>query len=71
MPRYMIDVRGDRDEWGIFVPERMVAGLRADGIDVKEVVNVIPYWLPSWAVHPWCRAQDIWDWPSRWWRGGR
>jgi hypothetical protein len=68
MPRYMIEVRGERDEWGIFVPEQMVEGLRADGFEVIEVVNSIPYWMPSWAIRPWCLLQDIWDMPSRWWR---
>lgn len=65
--KYAVEVKGRTGDWLAFVPESAVADMKADGIDVMEVHNIIPGWLPWWAFRPWCAMQDLWNWPSRWW----
>ncbi|WVR18322.1 hypothetical protein y223_00042 [Bordetella phage PY223] len=42
-------------------PEQ-VADMRADGLEIWEVCNTVPDWLPPCLVRAWCRAQDAWQW---------
>jgi len=36
----------------------MLADWRADGLDVDEVLDVIPAWLPAFLIRPWCWIED-------------
>lgn len=63
-----ITVRGDAYEWSFLFygdPAHMDDWL-ADGLDVALVANVIPAWLPSWAVRPWCFVQDVFNFKNPW-----
>jgi len=58
----IIIVKGDSHEWGVKVPDRMVADLRADGIEV-----MVGYWIPAWAeaiglARVFIAAQDFHRW---------
>jgi hypothetical protein len=71
MRTYTVIVRGKSHEWGFRVKctEADAADWRADGFDVYEEVNTIPFWVPAPLIPLWCRAQDLWNWPSTWGRG--
>jgi hypothetical protein len=59
--RYSLQVRGHQHEWCFDVdakPEH-VEDWRADGLEVWELVNTVPVWLPASLVRPWCIVQDI------------
>jgi hypothetical protein len=55
-----LKVRGRHSEWSFAIEgdERMLADWRADGLDVDEVTNVIPAWLPAVLIRPWCWVED-------------
>lgn len=72
MSKFTTTVRGREHEWRVEVSEASVDDMRADGIEVQEIVNTIP----AWAVNAelgglWMLVQDIWDAPSRLWRKWR
>lgn len=66
--KYAVEVKGRTGDWLAFVPEAAVAEMRADGIEVMEVHNSFPEWLPGWAIALWCAIQDLWNLPSKWGR---
>ena len=67
--KYMIDVRGERHEWGVVIPEAQAKAMREDGFAVREVVNTVPHWIAALGLTaPWCMAQDMFDLPSIIWR---
>ena len=69
MPHYITTVRGEHHEWRVTVAEESVADMRADGIEVLEIVNTIPAWVvDAGFASVWVFAQDLWDAPSRLWR---
>jgi len=63
-----VTVKGERRKWGFnfYGDPKYLDEWRADGLDVVEIVNSIPTWLPAWVpVRWWCFAQDIFNfkWP--------
>lgn len=63
-----IHVRGKQSLWSFefrgdpkYIPE-----WRADGLDVYEVENIIPFWLPPILVRPFVIAQDLFNFKSPW-----
>ena len=60
--RVTVVVRGHRCAWGLpaYIDRATFDEWRADGLDVTEVVNVIPAWVPSGLVSGWCALQDLW-----------
>lgn len=67
--RMEIEVRGREHSWG-FIFEGDPAHLetwRADGLEVSEVLYIIPLWVVKLRLTPlWCRAQDAWQWLRLW-----
>ena len=62
-------IRGRRHEWIVTVDQVTADAMRADGIEVVEIVNTVPEWVARIGMaRVWCAAQDIWNLPSRWWR---
>lgn len=40
---------------------------QADGLDVAEVLNVVPMWAVDLGLfRPWCAVQDAWRWLRLW-----
>lgn len=62
--RVLLTVRGRSGARYSFVCDADKAHLdewRAEGLDVAEVGNVIPFWVAQLGlVRLWCRAQDLW-----------
>jgi hypothetical protein len=68
--KYMIDVRGRQHTWGVYINANQVAEMRDDGVEVIEVHNSIPMWAVELGLTKvWAFVQDVWDAPSRLWRG--
>lgn len=62
-------VRGRNHQWGfIFSGDtRYLKEWQDDGLDVAVIENVVPTWVPGWAIRAWCAAQDFFNFR----RGGR
>lgn len=62
--RVITTIRGKSDEW-IMVSDMsraQVDGMRADGIDVGEVMNTIPDWAVASGLRPvWFFVQNAWN----------
>lgn len=59
-----IEVAGCQKRWSFqfYGDPRHLEDWLADGLDVAQVVNTIPGWLPSWVpVRWWCAAQDLFN----------
>ncbi len=66
---YIIEHHGRTRIWALIVyrTEEAAADMRADGIELHEVTNTVPFWVAELGLaRLWCFAQDIWDWPSNW-----
>ncbi len=62
MKRHLsITVRGNQRQWSFKFDgdPKYLAEWREDGLEVDEVYNSIPEWLPSWLMRPWCAIQDV------------
>lgn len=61
-------VRGERHTWRFrtMADPRYLQEWREDGIEIYEVCNTIPIWVPAWAIRPWCIAQDIFNFKNPW-----
>jgi hypothetical protein len=59
---YELNIKGKRKEWCFIVPgtEQHAPDWRADGLDVDEIVNMIPEWWVNlgFPVRVWCFLQD-------------
>lgn len=61
MKKLSIEIPGREHSWS-FVFEgdaRYLDDWRSDGLQVDEVLNLIPAWLPCWLIRPWCWAQSF------------
>lgn len=59
--KYSLRVRGKRSEWTFTFdghPQYLAEWLE-DGLDVVEITNTIPDWLPSWGYPVWVWLQDV------------
>jgi hypothetical protein len=36
-----------------------------DGLEVNEVCNTIPLWVPAWGIRLWCFMQDVFNFKFR------
>lgn len=59
--RYSITIHPRFDVAFTDTPER-VELMRKAGLEIDELCNTVPSWLPHWLVRPWCRLQDGWQW---------
>lgn len=66
--QYQAEIQGKSGRWSVVVPSKAQAdAMRADGIEVVQVVNTIPAWVADMGLgHVWCAIEDIWSLPSRW-----
>ena len=49
-----------------------MADWRADGLEIDEIVNVIPEWaVAAGLLRPWVQVQDAWAWVRRMAMGSR
>lgn len=55
-----ITVRGKQHTWTFHFDgdPKYLQEWRDDGLEVDELYNTIPEWLPGWAIRPWCFIQD-------------
>ena len=63
MTNLSITIRGKYKQW-TFPFEGDVKDLEAyrqDGLEVDEVINSIPEWLPYFLVRPWCFIEDVYN----------
>jgi len=58
-----ITVRGKEHEWNFHFDgdPKYLAEWREDGLEVNEIYNSIPEWLPSILMRPWCFIQDVYN----------
>lgn len=59
-----ITIRGREKTWGFhsMLDTRYLDEYRADGLEIDELVNVIPLWVARYGlVRPWCFLQDIFN----------
>jgi hypothetical protein len=64
-----VDVRGDRKRWGVnfYASQGQIDAMRADGLEIWEVENVIPGWVvASGLTSPSCILQDLWNFKNPW-----
>lgn len=68
---YIIEHHGNTHTWALLIrrTEEAAADMRADGIELHEMTNTVPFWVAELGLaRLWCFAQDIWNWPSDWGR---
>ena len=61
--RYAIIVKGNQHTWSFSVwaePEH-VDDWREDGLEVDEIINTVPLWVPAPLRKWWILAQDIFN----------
>lgn len=65
----VIEVRGRYRQWGFlfYGDPAHISDWRADGLDVAQVENIVPDWVPWWLVRAWCWGQDVFNF--KWGRG--
>ena len=58
-----LNVRGVRHGWSFhfFGDPADLSDWRADGLTVYQVENLVPWWVPHWAIKPFCWLQDRWN----------
>lgn len=59
-----IEVRGTRRRWSVnaHASTKEIEAMRADGIDVCEIVNVIPAWVvDARLTRPFIALQELWN----------
>lgn len=64
MKRVTIDIRGKASLWAVesLATTEEIAAMRADGLEVHELVNSGPEWIADLGLtRPWCILQDIWN----------
>lgn len=69
MPLATIEVAGRQKRWAVdwHASPGQIEAMRADGIDVGIVENIIPAWIArAGLTRPWCVLQDLWNFRSPW-----
>jgi hypothetical protein len=63
-----VTVRGDRHTWSFrtYQDPRNLAEWRADGLEIVEIENSVPMWLPAGLTRAWCFAQDVFNFRNPW-----
>ena len=64
MPLATIEIRGKSSTWGInwHASEAEIEALRADGIEVGVIENIIPAWVVDLGLtRAFISAQDLWQ----------
>jgi hypothetical protein len=63
-----LTVRGKNSTWAfnVVADPQYLDEWRADGLEIYEVCNVIPAWLPAWSVRSWCFLQDLFNFKNPW-----
>ena len=57
-------MRGKNSTWAVdwYASDEQVELMRADGIEVYSVENIVPMWAVEWGLTgAWCFVQDIWN----------
>ena len=60
---YTIEIKGNQSQWSIPIgklPKQTIEDWRADGLEISEIHNSIPYWWP-FSAQLWCRIEDIFN----------
>lgn len=59
----MVTVRGHGHTWSFefYGDPQYLQEWNEDGLQVIEVANVIPDWVPAWATRLWCGLQDLFN----------
>ncbi len=64
-----VTIRGKQKTWGfVFKADpKHLDEWRADGLEVDEVLNIIPQWAQRIGLtRIWCAVQDAWQWLRVW-----
>jgi len=63
MKLYSIIVRGKYHSWSFnsYLNPDHIQDYLDDGLEVYEMVNIIPEWIPSFLIKPFCILQDLWN----------
>lgn len=58
-----VTVKGENKIWSFNIHEdpQFLIEWRADGLDIVEIENTIPEWVPGGFVNAWCFLQDIFN----------
>lgn len=59
-----LDIRGKQHRWSVdaVMSQRQIDDMRADGVDVGELINTVPEWAVDMGLlRPWCFVQDVWN----------
>ena len=62
-----VTVKGDHKTWGFnfYGDPKHLPDWRADGVEVYEIENVIPWWAARFP-RAWCFAQDVFNFRNPW-----
>lgn len=61
---YIVSIKGKTSNWGfpVELDPNHLAEYRADGLQIEELVNIIPLWVVQiGATKIWCFFQDIFN----------
>lgn len=59
----MITVRGKQKHWefDFYGDPKYIPEWRADGLEIDEIINVIPDWVPAPLIKPYVFLQDVFN----------
>ena len=62
MKLYSIVIKGIEHTWffNVFLRPEDIEDYEEDGLEVYEMVNIIPTWVPSRLIRTWVFLQDLW-----------
>lgn len=60
---YTVKIKGKSNDYyfHVWLGPEFLDEYREDGIELDEVINTVPAWLPAVLVKPWVAAQDIFN----------
>ena len=63
-----VTVRGARHKWSFrtYADPKYLSEWHADGVDIVELANTVPMWLPAGLTRAWCFAQDVFNFLNPW-----
>ena len=58
-----IEVKGKEKEWSFsfYGDPKYIDEWREDGLEIDEIVNTCPTWVPWWGIRVWFFFQDLFN----------
>lgn len=63
MKLYSVEVKGKEYTWSFncYLNPNHINDYLNDGLEVYEMINLIPEYIPSFLIKPFCFIQDLWN----------